>query len=105
MRKYLKLLVILVMLTAIIQPTMANGFSIYVYNAYTGHSVSVARVDICDAGGSTIEWGYTDSYGNYQTNLDLDENYLIKASYGGDSGSRRIRVDMFTPNVIEVGIR
>jgi hypothetical protein len=104
MRNCLKILGVLMVLITVVQPTLAGSFSIHVVHAYTGRDATTARVDICDSGGNMIEWGYTDRYGDYQTNLYSDEDYLIKASLYSEYGSKRIHVDMFTPNTIDVSI-
>ncbi len=107
MKKNLGLLGVLILLAILVQPTLAQMKVIHVVDAYSSKDVSVARVDICDDGGNTIEWGYTDSYGDYRIteSLLLDQSYLIKASSYNEQGSKRVNLDTFTPNTIVVEIQ
>ena len=95
------LILILAGLFLLVVPSLA--FTVHVVDENTGHSVSVARVEIWQ-GGEMLAWGYTDNSGNYRYGLGVEgTKYLIKASSYNEYGSGSIVVDPYT-NSVTVGI-
>lgn len=92
----MKTLIIGLLLIALMAtPVLATSINVHVVDAYTGQSVSNARVEVWQDG-SMQDWGYTDFSGDYNCMVVQGDTYTIRASSYNEQGSRSITVDEFS---------